>query len=124
MIGSLPYLFELLGRRIKTCYHQSSISLLTSYLLAKKNETCDYCERWEGRISKGNRQFQGTVVFQSLTAASATFPSPRAALAIYIFVEGRRKKLIMSWTVSETVYKLKSIGLASIHLKMDNCTHP
>jgi hypothetical protein len=31
----------------------------------------------------------------------------------------------MSWTVSETVFNLKSIGVASIHLKMDNnCMHP
>jgi hypothetical protein len=33
----------------------------------------------------------------------ATFSLLQAALAICVFVEGSRKKLIMSWTVSETV---------------------
>jgi hypothetical protein len=39
-----------------------------------------------------------------LKQGSATFPLPRTTLAIHIFVEGRRKKLIMPWTVSETVF--------------------
>jgi hypothetical protein len=34
----------------------------------------------------------------------ATFSLPQAALAIHIFVEGRREKLIMSCAVSETVF--------------------
>jgi hypothetical protein len=54
-----------------------------------------------------------------LVQGSATFSLPWATLAIQISVEGRRKELT-SWTVSETVFNLKSIGLASIHLKMDN----
>jgi hypothetical protein len=34
---------------------------------------------------------------------SAIFSLPRAALAIHIFVEGCRKKLIMPWTETETI---------------------
>jgi hypothetical protein len=40
----------------------------------------------------------------TLKQGSATFSLPRTALAIHIFVEGRRKILIMSWSVSEIVF--------------------
>jgi hypothetical protein len=39
------------------------------------------------------------------------FSLPRAALAIHIFFEGRRKKLIISWTVSESISLTQKLQL-------------
>jgi hypothetical protein len=48
--------------------------------------------------------------FVRLAQWSAKFSLPRTAFAIHIFVEGPEKKLIMSWTVNETVFLfLKSV---------------
>jgi hypothetical protein len=75
-------------------------------------------------IMRGENFVAHRLRITALEQRSATFSLPRAALAIHIFVEGRGKILI-SWTVRETVFNLSSIGLTGIHLKMDNnCTYP